>query len=587
MVGVLSATVLAAADPIVSIRGGNALTLPAQRHTLRMTPPGSGPVWLLAVQQDGRDGRGLGFYRSEDEGLSWTYFAPIQNDPSERSTADLLQVGDDIALVYSFEAPALSGSARRDVYFQWWRYKSHKRTWVPEPPVLVFDSTSASSAYFRAELARDSRGRIWVQAFRLESGGRSTAVVAVSSDGGASFAQQHPLATLPRRGGGRLLSLGDRLIFVYAMHEGFQPTRYRIRSDSAELDSWEPAKVAFSEGIYHGAALSAVATPEGGMHLVYKDEGERLAYRYFDGTAFGNRQVLVSNGDWTLQPATTLIGEDLWVFYNRPVALNRHYELTMRVLRNGTFSSPRVLDGSVTFKAYLNAAERLPAGYPHAFCFYGKTANVYATGSVARAFAGIPPSPQGQPPTDGPDAGYGTALFADSFDRHERTLGPNWVQLRGLWLTESRGGISDQHGGNYALAKAAPCDDCQVQARVVGFGVTETALVLRATGAAGEDRYELMLRGNGMLQIRRWKSGSLSVLAEAPSGLRLNEYAQLSLSASGDGPVTLSASVNGQPFLSATDAGVGALRSPGAAGLWATHAGVAFEDFRLTALPRR
>ncbi|HLL84538.1 MAG TPA: hypothetical protein VK420_17870, partial [Longimicrobium sp.] len=258
-----------------------------------------------------------------------------------------------------------------------------------------------------------------------------------------------------------------------------------------------------------------------------------------------------------------------------------------RVLRNGTFSSPRVLDGSATFKAYLNAAERLPAGYPHAFCLYGKAANVYAMGSVARVFAGTPPPPRDTPPPEGPNGGYGTALFVDTFDRQERGLGPHWVQLRGMWLTEPRGAVSDLNGGNYALAKVAPCGDCQVQARVVGFGVTETALVLRATGEGGQDRYELMLRGNGMLQLRRWKSGSLSVLAEAPSGLRLNEYAQLSLSASGDGPVTLSASVNGEPFLSATDAGVGALRSPGSAGLWTTHAGVAFEDFRLTALPRR
>jgi hypothetical protein len=579
VVAVLSATVLAAGDPIVSIRGGNALTLPAQRHMVRMTPPDSGPVWLLAVQQDGRDGRGLGFYRSDDEGLGWSYFAPIQNDARERSTADLLAVGNDIALVYSFEAPALSGSDRHDVYFQWWRYKQDRRTWAPEPPVLIFDSTSNSSAYSRAELARDSRGRIWVQAFRLEPKGRSTAVVAVSTDGGRSFAQQSPLATLPKRGGGRLISLGTKLLFVYAMHDGFQPTRFRMRSDSADVDDWEPAQVAFPEGIYHGAALSAVATPDGGMHLVYKDELERLAYRYFDGDSFGNRQVLLSHGDWALQSAATLVGEDLWVFYNRPLSLNRHYELIARVLHKGTFSAPRVLDGSVTFKAYLNAVERLPAHHPYVFCFYGKTKTAYDMGHVARVFVGTPPPSE-------PPAEYGSALFMDGFDRHGRGLGSGWEQLSGLWLTDSRG-VSDLDGGNYALAKAPPCADCRVQARVVGFGVKETALVLRASGESGQNRYELLLRGDGMLQIRRWKGGSLTVLAQSHSGLRLNELALLSLSASGEGEVLLTAEVNGQPVLGATDSGPGALRGAGAAGLWTTHAGVAFEEFKLFALPRQ
>ena len=44
------------------------------------------------------------------------------NDRTERDTPDLIAVGNDIALVYSFEGPTLSGSVRHDVFFQWWRW---------------------------------------------------------------------------------------------------------------------------------------------------------------------------------------------------------------------------------------------------------------------------------------------------------------------------------------------------------------------------------------------------------------------------------------------------------------------------------
>src|SRR5439155_687028 len=81
----------------------------------------------------------------------------------------LLAVGNDVAVLYSWEGPTLDGSTRHDVYFQWWRWGGSD--WTPEPARLVFDSTSSASAYYRAELARDSLGRLWVQAFRLEGDG--------------------------------------------------------------------------------------------------------------------------------------------------------------------------------------------------------------------------------------------------------------------------------------------------------------------------------------------------------------------------------------------------------------------------------
>ncbi|HLM44861.1 MAG TPA: exo-alpha-sialidase, partial [Myxococcaceae bacterium] len=373
---------LFAAEPIAPISAANALTLPAQRHVVRLEPADGGPVWLMALQQAGQQGRGLGFFRSDDEGQTWHYAAPIQNDWTHRDTADLLPVGADIALVYSHEAPALRGSELHDVYFQWWRYQTETRTWAPSAPVRVFDSVLPSTGYLRAELARDSRGRIWVQAFHLEPDGTFTAVVSVSEDEGLTFQTQPSLTNLPHRGGGRLLHLGDRLLFVYG-HHGSSPAWFRMRMDSEPLDAWQPEQQAFPEGIYHGAALSAVSPGGGRMHLVYKSVDERLFYRAFDGTAFGPPLMIQSAGNWALQPAATLVGDELVVFYNPPISLNTHHTLAVQVLFGGSFSPPQVLENSVQFRGYPAAPERLPATATRVPCIYGEAPDAATAGSAA------------------------------------------------------------------------------------------------------------------------------------------------------------------------------------------------------------
>jgi hypothetical protein len=387
----LLTTSLFAAQPLAPVGGGNALTLPAQRHVVRFEPPDGAAIWLLALQQDVQQRRGLGFYRSDDEGQTWRYEAPIQNDWTHRDTADLLPVGMDLALVYSYEASTLAGSVRHDVYFQWWRYQPKSRSWTPSPAVQIFDSTQDTTGYSRAELARDSRGRLWVQAFRLEPDGTHTAVLAVSEDEGRTFRHQQPLARLEDRGGGRLLHLGDRLLFVYG-HHGVSPAWFRMRMDSAPLDDWQPEQEAFPEGIYHGAALSAVSPGPGRMHLVYKSVSEQLFYRAFEGTAFGPRVLLESSSDWALQSATTLVGDELVVFYNPPVELNLHHTLVARVLRGGRFSPPVLLEDSRRFRGYLAAPKRLPAWSTRVPCFYGETPDANSNGTAALTFVelGVP-----------------------------------------------------------------------------------------------------------------------------------------------------------------------------------------------------
>src|SRR5512138_1495335 len=145
---------LAASSPVVAPIGwGNGLTLPAQRHVVRLEPPGRPPYLLVAVQEDGQGPGGLNFWRSDDGGATWRFEAPIQPDASHRDTADLVRVGNDVALVFSWEGPDLLGDARSDVWFEWWRMDPATGALVPRPPVRVFDSTSNATAYSRAELA--------------------------------------------------------------------------------------------------------------------------------------------------------------------------------------------------------------------------------------------------------------------------------------------------------------------------------------------------------------------------------------------------------------------------------------------------
>ncbi|AKQ67948.1 hypothetical protein A176_004860 [Myxococcus hansupus] len=382
--------------------GGNALTLPAQRHIVRIeTGDNRPPTWLVAIQHGGVEGRGLVLYRSEDALRTVRRVGDIQPNAAHADRAELLAVGQDVALVYSYEGPQLAASSQHDVYFQWWRYQPGANTWAPEPAVRVFDA-AASTGYSRALLARDSNGRLWVQAFRLERDGGSTAVVSVSVDGGLRFGSEQVLDTVRRRGGGRLLSVGTQLVFLYGMHDGWEPARMRIRSDADPVGAWGAVRQAFSDGVYHGAALSAVADGRGGMHLVYKDEAEKLYYRRFDGSGFGSRVLVESSSDWATQPAITRMGDTLYVFYNRVRTLNTNYELRMRTVgENGDLGDAVTLDGDATFKGYLNAVDVLPAGSSEVPCLYGDAVDANSRGTVSRVSLVLsnepPPGPEPEP----------------------------------------------------------------------------------------------------------------------------------------------------------------------------------------------
>jgi len=586
---------LLAVTSVAGIGVGNALTLPAARHVVRLDPQDGNPAtWLLALQQDGAGGHWLGWWRSTDEAQTWSWYAPIQDTSLDRDTGDAVAVGMDVALVYSYEGPTIAGSTAHDVYFQWWRWNGHA-DWIPQTAVKVFDSTSSTTAYLRAELARDSLGRLWIFAQRLNSDGTFNMVMAVSTDGGVTFAEQPSLDNFAGRPGGRIMPVGgNRLMLLYGA-QGGSPGYMRLRSDSDALGSWSARQVVFSEGIYHGAAMSAAGDGQGGVHLVYKDIAQQLYYRHWDGS-WSAAQLIESTADWALQPAVARVGGEVFIFWNRALATNTDYQFYYRVLGNGSLGAPQLLDGSGGFKGYPAAPEVLPDAAAQVPCFYGDTPDANSSGSLALVFAPVPnappppppPSDAGAPDAGAPDAGApdgggvgSSVLFFDNFNRTISSgLGSSWTVLAGAWRDDSKEANSDLDALDRAEVAGIVCADCRIDAQMVNFAGGESMLELRGSGSS---RYALALRADGVVELRRYSGGSVTVLAGAASGIAdLTGWSSFSFVAEGAGPVSLSGYVNGKLKVSAADSSSAALTAAGAAGIAATWAGIWFDNFTLT-----
>jgi hypothetical protein len=174
-------------------------------------------------------------------------------------------------------------------------------------------------------------------------------------------------------------------------------------------------------------------------------------------------------------------------------------------------------------------------------------------------------------------------LFSDDFSAtNDVDLGPAWIIASGAWRSD---GIAETgfDGDNQATVADVSCRDCSVEAKVLGFGAPETGVFLRARDiGAGSDRYDALLRGDGSVQLRRFRGGSPVVLGEAMADLPSDEFATLSLEASGAGPVELTVTVNGDTLIELTDADPPAIVNAGRSGLWCSSAGGWFDDFVLT-----
>ena len=643
MLSALVAALLAAPIQVAPIGDGNAMTLPAGRHLMRMEPGGGRPaVWLAAIQQDGAAGHRLGFFRSDDEAQTWRYYAPIQDDPSEIDRVDLLKVGNDIALVYSYEGPRISQSALHSVYFQWWRYDG-KGGWNPSAPVTAMRAASDNSnGYLRGEIAIDSAGRIWAQAMRIEADGSFTVCMAVSTNGGATFTMQPTLGSFANRPGGRILSLGSRLMLLYSTH-GVDRGYMRLRNDGDPVGSWGPAQAVFPEGIYHGAALSAVGDGNGGVHLVYKDVNETLWYRFFDGSSWSARTSIESNPDWATQPAVTRVGSDVLVFWNHPVSSNTDYRYRYLTIHAGSIGSATTLDDSSGFKGYPAAAEVLPGGVPGVPCLYGNTPDASSGGTV-NLVRGVTPIVAGTPDAGTPDAGTsvpdaGTPDAGTSVpDAGTPDAGPSdagtSVPDAGTPLPDAGTPLPDAGpplpdagtplpdagtptggttilfadtfnrtaptlGSAWRVVKGAFIVDTRGntdlnapdQAMVPGLSCADctvqadvdgfgdaVAIDLRVSAAAPDDRYDLILQPGGNVQIRKHRGGVISVLGDAVSGIP--DTGNFST-------LTLSAAGSGPVSLVARVNGVVKLSvadssnvlGAGSAGISAAFAGIWFRNF--------
>jgi len=398
---------------IAPVGGANALSTPAARHIVRMATG----TYLLALQRD-RAGApsqsGLSWYRSDDDGQSWTFYASINPSASDRHTADVVPVGADLAMVESFDAPSIVPNATldpaRNVYFQWWR-SNGASGWTPDPRALVF-TPETGTAYHRGELAVDSAGRIWVQAFRRTASSCDPAkdarcalcdagngdnygndiMVSVSTDGGRSFSPGQMLGSTRCRAGGRLISAGSKLLLVwndYSANENGTVivTRFVQRDASDPVGTWSAPQPAFPDdpvdGIYHGAALSAVSDGAG-VHVVYKDQNRMLLwYRRFDvatGTFGARVQVDDSEQDWALQPATTMRNGDLFVFANHLLGSGA-YETRMWRLSTGLGPAhATAFPADTAFHGYPALPETLPLSARALPYVYGQAPNATGPG---------------------------------------------------------------------------------------------------------------------------------------------------------------------------------------------------------------
>ncbi|HET9598545.1 MAG TPA: exo-alpha-sialidase, partial [Anaeromyxobacteraceae bacterium] len=397
--------------PAIGLIGGpDALSTVAQRHVVRVAPPGHAPVHLVAAQNEfgGTPDApgGLGWWRSDDEGASWSFRRVILPGPLHL-TADLAVLGTDVAAVYGYdttetEFPPDGADPDRTVAFQWWRWDGAD-DFAPGPLVTVA-RPPPGQAYHRPELAVDGRGRIWIQAWLRDPCAfcGDTALQWVSTDGGATFAAQGELATAPELGGGRLLAAGGKLLFLWGDYSWDDPAQVRVRDDGDPLGAWGAPAIAFPDGdpIYHGAAMNAVADGAGGVHVVYKDQFQQLWYRRWDGAGFGPKTLVDAGGDWAAQPAVTRAGGDLYVFVNHPLVLGVAHELRLYRLSRD-FASFDVLDDVLDFKGYPSAPEVLPDAAPEVVCAFGRgfwdPVVRLAVARVAVDGAAPPPSPPPDP----------------------------------------------------------------------------------------------------------------------------------------------------------------------------------------------
>lgn len=378
--GVLS---LEATTAITRVSRTSSLSTPAQRHMVRIVPePGAPAVLLLAVDKGSVSPRGLHWYRSDDDGLTWRQYAPIL-ESSLHMTADAIVVGNDVHIVVSYdtpntEFPSDSRDPDRKVYYQRWRFDGED-DWRPDP-LETLAEPSGSRAYHRAEIQRDSHGRLWAMAWLRDTCPDTagwecadTIRVWVSEDDGATWRGQQDLFRQMSIGGGRILHLGSRMVIFWGRYST-APAQWMWRDDGEPIGTWHGPENLFpdDDAIYHGSALSAVGDGRGGISLVYKGVSERLYYREYDGQIWGPRVQVSGASHYSTQPAVTRRGDDVYLCLLHLVSTSR-YEVRSFSVSEG-LDRYEVLAAPETKSGYPTAPEAVGLDAPRIPCAYGSGA---------------------------------------------------------------------------------------------------------------------------------------------------------------------------------------------------------------------
>jgi hypothetical protein len=589
---------------ITTTATSNGTTLPFQRHVIRVGPSPAGQGELVAaLQRQGTGGEGLVLFLSRDDGRTWTESLPVQNDPSERDTADLLADpdGSGFALLYSLEpmSSMFAVDPRSTVVFLHYAVNPDLSIQVDTGPIVVY-SPGAHQGYFRGSLARDTTGTLHATASLLDasSGTAYSWWESMSTNNGTSWSTPIEVAKFGSSfGGGRVTPYGDRLIAIYDDYSVADEGRYRTKAAGPSA-TWGSEGVVEPLGLYHAGAFSVTSTPDGNVHLGYSDKPlEQLWYREFNGSSWSSATLMESNGTWSNQPAVSHVGNTVLFSWNHSDTATDMIIRQATKPPGGAFGSATTVDSVALFKGYTSALENLTQGESLAVLWSqdpassGEPSNIQC-GLVSglsdvggSGDAGVPDAGSGGADAGGEpaDAGSGTGSDAgasadagssdagsgapvsdsDSFASctSSTDLGAGWT-ISGRWYCKS-GHARGETAGGIALAETVPLGDTKVSAAVQLDGSTGSGVLARATGSGA---YAAVLNIGTGVQIQAIHNGTTSVLASGSASIADETSYTLELIVTGTNPVKLQAYLNGSLVAVASDSSGSAFAS-GASGL--------------------
>jgi hypothetical protein len=628
---------VAGVTTITTTASSNGTTLPFQRHVARVGPAGAGNgEYVAALQRQGTGGEGLDLFVSKDEGQSWAEIAPVQNDPSERDTADLLPDpdGNGFSLLYSLEPQSSDFQVDPASAVVYLHYSVGADLSINNDlgPVVVY-SPGSNQGYFRCSIARDTADVLHATASLLDASSGTNDFSwweSVSSDGGDSWSSPIKLSDFGDSfGGGRVLAYGDNVMAIFDEYAVSGEGRYRTKPAGAN-ESWGPVGIIEPVGIYHAGAFSATATPDGIVHLGYSDKPfEALWYREFDGSSWSSATSIDPTQVWSNQPALSQVGNTITYSWNHMVTSTDMIMMQVTKPPGGDFEDTLTIDTVPLFKGYSNALDVLtpgeslpvlwsqdPSGSETASNIQcAQTNGVYDVVGIPDAGPGGdagrgvdagpvsvdagPVSVDAGPVSDdagpvsvdagpiGEDAGgpagnadAGTpeeVTFSDSFSEcsAQIDLSSSWATT-GTWYCKSEHARGDSALGT-ALAQTAALTDTDVSSYVQLNSSAGSGIIARWDD--GNYYAARITKGSGV-DLVRVEGGTTTELASIPQTIDDSISYRLELQVTGDDPVMLSVLFNRTTVIIVSD--TPGLASGNAGLLSGSNAITQFLDFTLS-----